>query len=76
MVETRETHRLAAAAALRCPRGGSKIAFKIPIRERKQITVLFADLKGSTELIRDLDSEQAQAILDPALHTMKMFQIC
>ena len=28
--------------------------------ERKQVTVLFADLKGSTELIRDLDPEQAQ----------------
>src|SRR5215218_757517 len=36
--------------------------------ERKQVTVLFADLKGSTELIRDLDPEQARAILDPALH--------
>jgi class 3 adenylate cyclase/tetratricopeptide (TPR) repeat protein len=32
--------------------------------------VLFADLKGSTELIRDLDPEQARAILDPALHAM------
>jgi len=38
--------------------------------ERKQVTVLFADLKGSTELIRDLDPEQTQAILDPALHAM------
>jgi class 3 adenylate cyclase len=38
--------------------------------ERKQVTVLFADLKGSTELIRDLDPEQAQVILDPALHAM------
>jgi hypothetical protein len=36
--------------------------------ERKQVTVLFADLKGSTELIRDLDSEAAQRPLDPALH--------
>ena len=27
--------------------------------ERKQVTVLFADLKGSTELIRDLDLEAA-----------------
>ena len=35
--------------------------------ERKQVTVLFADLKGSTELIRDLDPEQA-SLLDPALH--------
>jgi class 3 adenylate cyclase/tetratricopeptide (TPR) repeat protein len=38
--------------------------------ERKQVTVLFADLKGSTELIRDLDPEQTQAFLDPALHAM------
>src|SRR2546422_1938175 len=38
--------------------------------ERKQVTVLFADLKGSTELIRGLDPEQAQALLDPALHAM------
>src|SRR5712691_12449901 len=38
--------------------------------ERKQVTVLFADIKGSTELIRDLDPEQAQALLDPALHAM------
>ena len=35
--------------------------------ERKQVTVLFADLKGSTELIRDLDPEAAQHLLDPAL---------
>ena len=33
--------------------------------ERKQVTVLFADLKGSTELIRDLDPEDAQQLLDP-----------
>src|SRR5713226_9028880 len=38
--------------------------------ERKQVTVLFADLKGSTELIRDLDAEAAQRLLDPALHVM------
>src|SRR5438094_1025648 len=38
--------------------------------ERKQVTVLFADLKGSTELIRDLDPEAAQHLLDPALHIM------
>src|SRR5262249_26264356 len=34
--------------------------------ERKQVTVLFADLKGSTELIADLDPEAAQRLLDPA----------
>src|SRR6516165_2186704 len=38
--------------------------------ERKQVTVLFADLKGSTELIRDLDPEAAQRLLDPALQYM------
>src|SRR5262245_26756524 len=38
--------------------------------ERKQVTVLFADPKGSTALIADLDPEQARAILDPALHAM------
>src|SRR3989441_9677962 len=38
--------------------------------ERKQVTVLFADLKGSTELIADLDPEAAQQLLDPALHAM------
>src|SRR3989449_5005227 len=38
--------------------------------ERKQVTVLFADLKDSTELIRGLDPEAAQQLLDPALHIM------
>ena len=38
--------------------------------ERKQVTVLFADIKDSTELIRDLDPEDAQKLLDPAIHIM------
>ena len=38
--------------------------------ERKQVTVLFADIKGSTELIESLDPEEAQRLLDPALHVM------
>ena len=38
--------------------------------ERKQVTVLFADLKDSTELIRGLDPEAVQQLLDPALHYM------
>jgi class 3 adenylate cyclase len=38
--------------------------------ERKQVMVLFADIKDSTELIRDLDPEAAQQLLDPALHAM------
>jgi len=38
--------------------------------ERKTVTALFADLKGSTELMRDLDPEEARAIVDPVLHVM------
>jgi class 3 adenylate cyclase len=38
--------------------------------ERKQVTVLFADIKDSTELIKDLDPEEAQQLLDPAIHIM------
>ena len=38
--------------------------------ERKTITVLFADLKGSTALIDGLDPEAARALLDPALKIM------
>src|SRR5262249_21405529 len=38
--------------------------------ERKQVTVLFAHLKGSTELIEGLDQEDARRLLDPALHIM------
>ena len=32
--------------------------------------MLFADLKGSTELIAGLDPEEARQLLDPALHRM------
>jgi class 3 adenylate cyclase len=38
--------------------------------ERKQVTVCFADIKDSTELIKDLDPEDAQQLLDPAIHIM------
>ena len=38
--------------------------------ERKTVTALFADIKGSTELMRDLDPEEARAIVDPALKLM------
>ena len=38
--------------------------------ERKTITALFADIKGSTELMRDLDPEEARAIVDPVLQLM------
>jgi class 3 adenylate cyclase len=38
--------------------------------ERKTITALFADLKGSTALIEGLDPEDARRIIDPALQLM------
>ncbi len=38
--------------------------------ERKQVTVLFADLKGSMELLVDRDPEEARKILDPVLELM------
>src|ERR1700730_5632836 len=38
--------------------------------ERKTITVLFADIKGSMSQIEDLDPEAARAVVDPALAIM------
>lgn len=38
--------------------------------ERKTITALFADLKGSTALVEGLDPEVARAVIDPALQIM------
>ena len=38
--------------------------------ERKQVTVLFADLKGSMELLADRDPEVARKLLDPVLERM------
>src|SRR5262249_17417049 len=38
--------------------------------ERKTVTAFFADIKGSMDLIEDLDPEEARAIVDPALKLM------
>ncbi|PYO18725.1 MAG: hypothetical protein DMD88_17070 [Candidatus Rokuibacteriota bacterium] len=38
--------------------------------ERKQVTVLFADMKGSMELLAARDPEEARKILDPVLERM------
>ena len=38
--------------------------------ERKQVTVLFADLKGSMELLAERDPEEARQLLDPVLQRM------
>src|SRR5215469_16278202 len=38
--------------------------------ERKTVTALFADIKGSMELMEHLDPKDARAIIDPVLHLM------
>jgi class 3 adenylate cyclase len=38
--------------------------------ERKTVTAVFADIKGSMEWIEDLDPEEARTIVDPALKLM------
>src|SRR5712691_8987849 len=38
--------------------------------ERKHVTVLFADLKGSMELLAERDPEEARQLLDPVLERM------
>jgi class 3 adenylate cyclase len=38
--------------------------------ERKQVTVLFADLKGSLEFLADRDPEEARQLFDPVLERM------
>ena len=70
------------AAALGAAPTASKKSNDAPIRvadspasenlegERKTVTALFADIKGSTELEQDLDPEEARAIVDPALKLM------
>jgi class 3 adenylate cyclase/tetratricopeptide (TPR) repeat protein len=43
---------------------------EVPEGERKTVTALFADIKGSMELLEDLDPEEARALVDPALTLM------
>jgi class 3 adenylate cyclase len=38
--------------------------------ERKQVTVLFADIRGSTRLLEGIDPEEAQKLIDPVLRVM------
>lgn len=62
----------------RAPRDRSEVflpepaleTYEVPDAERKMVTALFADLKGSTELIANLDPEDARAIIDPILQLM------
>src|ERR1700746_927468 len=41
-----------------------------PEGERKTVTALFADIKGSMDLMEELDPEEARALVDPALRLM------
>src|SRR6202171_3139602 len=43
---------------------------EVPGGERKTVTALFADIKGSMDLMEDLDPEEARALIDPALKLM------
>ena len=57
------------------PSPGKRVATEVPADdqlngERKTVTALFADIKGSTELMEELDPEEARAIIDPALRLM------
>ena len=69
-------HQPAPRSARRCPTPLTYLAEKILHSrtalegERKLVTVLFADIKGSTELIAGLDPEEARTLLDAALHAM------
>jgi len=58
---------MSAAERLRVEAEGSSTTLD---GERKTVTALFADIKGSTELEQDLDPEEARAIVDPALKLM------
>ena len=67
--------RVASAASLKKSndsqiRGAETLANENIEGERKTVTALFADIKGSMELIEDLDPEEARAIVDPALKLM------
>jgi hypothetical protein len=42
----------------------------VPEEERKTMTALFADIRGSMDLMEELDPEEARAIVDPALRLM------
>jgi len=61
----------AAAQKSSAPIAGHAVdASAAPDGERKTVTALFADINGSTELIEELDPEEARAIIDPALRIM------
>ena len=68
-----EAASLAPAGKPAPPPSGVRVAAEaaaIPEGERKTVTALFADIKGSMDLMEDLDPEEARAIVDPAIRLM------
>src|ERR1700731_4807405 len=68
-----EASSLAPAGKPAPPPSGVRVAAEaaeIPEGERKTVTALFADIKGSMDLIEDLDPEDARRLVDPALKLM------
>jgi class 3 adenylate cyclase/predicted ATPase len=65
LVATEAPNRLSVSSA-----PPSRPEAEAPDGERKIVTALFADLKGSTQLMEDLDPEEAHAIVEPALRIM------
>ena len=68
-----EAASLAPAGKPAPPPSGVRVAAEagdLPDGERKTVTALFADIKGSMELIEDLDPEEARRLVDPALKLM------
>ena len=64
-----EAPHLAPSANLRVERSDQSTETTLD-GERKTVTALFADIKGSMELMEDLDPEEARALVDPALKLM------
>jgi class 3 adenylate cyclase/tetratricopeptide (TPR) repeat protein len=59
-----------AEALLRVTDSLDSLRDSMPEGERKTVTALFADIKGSMDLMEGLDPEEARAIVDPALRLM------
>ena len=69
-VKTPSRDRAAVSDAANVIRVAADAAAPAADGERKTVTALFADIKGSTELMEDLDPEEARALVDPALQLM------
>jgi class 3 adenylate cyclase/tetratricopeptide (TPR) repeat protein len=60
----------APSASREAGEGAATLAEPAPEGERKTVTSLFADIKGSMDLMEGLDPEEARRIVDPALQIM------